>query len=70
MAMTREDRLRLREVLLYLADCLVAVNDMQEMHNCNDCAISRKCAYVPMPGQCARWNCPLWQGGEREEAAP
>lgn len=70
MAMTREDRLRLREVLLYLADCLVAVNDMQEMHNCNDCAISRKCAYVPMPGQRVRWNCPLWQGGEREEAAP
>lgn len=43
---------------------------LDEMHNCNDCAISRKCAYVPMPGQRVRWNCPLWQGGEREEAAP
>ena len=70
MAMTREDRMRLREFLLYLADCMLAVNDMQEMHNCNDCAIKRKCGYVPTLGQRVRWNCPLWQGDKQKEASP
>lgn len=66
MGMTKEERIRLRKALLYIADCLAAVNDMQEMHNCNDCGIKNKCEYVPEPGQKVRWNCPLWRG--RKEA--
>ena len=59
--MTKEERLKLRQTLLYLADVMVAVDTMQSMHNCNDCGIVRKCDYVPEPGAPVRWNCPLWQ---------
>lgn len=60
--MTKDERLKLRQTLLYLADCMVAVDSMTEMHNCNDCGAVRRCAYVPEPGQPVRWNCPLWEG--------
>ena len=61
MNFTKEDRMKLREIMLYIADCMVAMNDIQSMHNCNDCGIVRRCAYVPEPGTPVRWNCPLWQ---------
>ena len=59
--MTKDERMRLRQTLLYLADCLAAVNDMTEMHNCNDCGKKLDCPYVPIPGTPVRWNCPLWE---------
>lgn len=59
--MTREERAKLRSVLLYVADCMLAVDEMQSQHNCNDCGLKRECAYVPKLGQPVRWNCPLWQ---------
>lgn len=59
--MTKDERTKLRQALLYLADCLAAVNDMTEMHNCNDCEKTRVCPYAPMPGMPVRWNCPLWE---------
>lgn len=62
--MTKEERLKLRQTLLYLADVMVAVDDMREMHDCNDCGIVRKCAYAPKPGQVVRSNCPLWEEKE------
>lgn len=61
MGLNKEDRMKLREMLLYIADCMVAVNDMQEMPNCNDCGIKNRCAYAPEVGTPVRWNCPLWQ---------
>ena len=61
VGMTKEELIRLRKVLLYIADCMIAVNDMMEMHNCNDCGIKNKCEYAPGLGQKVRWNCPLWQ---------
>ena len=69
MGMTREDRIKLRSMLLYIADCMVLVNDVEQMHNCNDCGIKRQCAYVPEIGMPVRWNCPLWQD-KHEEATP
>lgn len=62
--MTKDERFKLRQMLLYLADCMVAADSMTEMPNCNDCGIIRHCAYVPDPGQPVRWNCPLWQSKE------
>lgn len=62
--MTKDERLKLRQTLLYLADAMVAVDTMKEMHNCNDCGNVRQCSYVPEPGQPVRWNCPLWEGKE------
>jgi len=61
VAMTKEERLKLRNALLYIADCMIAVNDMEQMHNCNDCGIKKRCAYAPELGTPVRWNCPLWQ---------
>ena len=61
MGLNKEDRMKLREMLLYIADCMVAVNDMQEMPNCNDRGIKNRCAYAPEVGTPVRWNCPLWQ---------
>jgi len=69
MALTREDRVKLRNMLLYIADCMVAVNDMEQMHNCNDCRIKNRCAYAPEVGTPVRWNCPLWEE-KRKEATP
>lgn len=70
MAMTKEERIRVRNALLYIADCMAAVNDMQETHNCNDCGIEKRCSYAPAPGQRVRWNCPLWQEREKENSEP
>ena len=67
MAMTKEERIILRKALLYIADCMVAVNDMQEMHNCNDCGIRKRCEYLPDVGTPVRWNCPLWQEHKPKE---
>lgn len=66
MAMTREERCKLRKMLLYIADCMIFVNDMEQMHNCNDCGIKNRCSYVPEPGTPVRWNCPLWQEDHKE----
>ena len=49
--MTSDERMKIREALLYIADCMVAVNDMHSQHNCNDCGLKLRCAYVPHPGQ-------------------
>ena len=62
--MTKDERRKLREMLLYLADCMVAVDDMQSQHNCNDCGIKNKCAYTPKLGTPVRWNCVLWEPKE------
>ena len=59
--MTKEERINLRNALLYIADCMSAVNEMQETHNCNDCGLKLRCAYVQQAGQPVRWNCPLWR---------
>ena len=58
---SKEERLRLRNALLYIADCMIAVNDMKEMNNCNNCGIKPICADAPELGTPVRWNCPLWQ---------
>ena len=58
--MTREERSKLREALLHMADCLLAVNEMMDQHNCNDCGSSGRCAVAPKLGEPVRWNCPLW----------
>ena len=64
--MTKDERLKLRQALLYLADVLVAVDELGKMHDCNDCGNVLKCEYAPEPGQPVRWNCPLWEGKEHE----
>jgi hypothetical protein len=64
--MTKDERIKLRTALLYIADCMVAVNDMQEMNNCNNCGIKNRCAYAPEVGTPVRWNCPLWQGKQEK----
>lgn len=66
--MTKEERIKLRETLLYLADGLIVLNDIEHMHSCNDCGIQRKCQYVPRIGQPVRYNCPLWEGNEQQES--
>ena len=59
--MTREDRAKLRNTLLYLADCLVFVKDMEGMTNCNTCGQKGKCGFAPEPGEPIRYNCPHWK---------
>lgn len=61
MAMTREERIKLRRALLYIADCMIAVNDMEEMNNCNNCGTKKTCPYAPEVGTPVRYNCPLWK---------
>ena len=64
MQIREEDRTRIRETLLYLADSMILLNDISKMHTCNDCGISTKCAYCPRVGKPVRYNCPLWQQKE------
>lgn len=69
--MTREEREELRKNLLYLADCMILINDIEKMPSCNDCGIKFRCAYCPNVGQPVRYNCPLWvsdvpKGGSKE----
>ena len=66
MALTKDERIKLRKALLYIADCMIAVNDMESMNNCNNCGIKKCCGYAPEVGTPVRWNCPLWQ----EKAKP
>lgn len=63
--MNRQDRAKLRSMLHYIADCMIAIDDMEQMNNCNNCGIQKRCAYVPEVGTPVRWNCPLWK--ERDE---
>lgn len=63
--MTKDELMKLRSMLLYLADCLVAINDMWGSNNCNNCGIKNRCTYAPEVGTPVRWNCPLWQEDER-----
>jgi len=34
-------------------------------NNCNNCK-KKNCEYRPECGESVRWNCPLWEGGEKE----
>ncbi len=59
--MTREERIKLRTDLLYIADCLELINDLEISNNCNNCGIKGLCEYTPEVGEPVRWNCPLWK---------
>ncbi len=63
--MTRDERIKLRSYLLYIADCLLLMNDMEKMHNCNDCGIKGLCGETPRCGEPVRWNCPHWVEKEK-----
>ena len=67
MQIREEDRAKIRETLLYIADSMILLNDIAKMNTCNDCGISRKCAYCPRPGESVRYNCPLWQPKEEQK---
>ena len=69
--MTKEEREELRKNLLYLADCMILINDIENMQSCNDCGIKFRCAYCPRVGQSVRYTCPLFvsdepKGGSKE----
>ena len=61
MQIREEDRTKIRDALLYLADSMILLNDISKMSTCNDCGIKKKCAYCPRVGAPVRYNCPLWQ---------
>ena len=65
--MTREARMELHNTLIYLADCLLAVDMLSRMHSCNDCGNVRACAYAPTWGEEVRYNCPLWAQPKRPD---
>lgn len=65
MRIGEEERAKIRESLLYLADSMILLNDISKMNTCNDCGISTKCAYCPRVGKPVRYNCPLWQQIEK-----
>ena len=65
MRIGEEERAKIMEALLYLADSMVLLNDIAKMNTCNDCGIQRKCNYCPRPGESVRYNCPLWQQQEK-----
>ncbi len=49
----------------YLYDCLRALRNIWELNDCNKCGKKRECEYVPKPGQIVRYNCPLFEEGEK-----
>lgn len=63
--MTRDERIMLRNALLYIADCMIYVNNMEKMPTCNDC-IRKNCKYRPEFGDPVRYNCPHHMEGDSE----
>lgn len=39
-------------------------NELDALHNCNDCGKLKGCEYAPPIGATARINCPLWRAEE------
>lgn len=44
----------------YTLDCLMALRNIQNSGDCNECA-NRGCLYKPKAGQLTRYNCPLFR---------
>ena len=45
----------------YELDVLMCYRDIEKSGDCNNCAKSNSCEYVPEPGQLVRYNCPFYQ---------
>lgn len=50
----------LKSALYSLIDIISAYESLMELPDCNVCGRSRRCGYLPQPGQTVRINCPLW----------
>lgn len=48
--------------IYYIADVLQFAAEILQLPNCNDCAKTKSCQYVPGWGKTVRYNCPFWQG--------
>lgn len=44
----------------YILDSLMALRNIEESGNCNNCCLVKNCEYAPKAGQPVRINCPLW----------
>lgn len=58
--MTKDERIKMREALLWLADMLLYAEKTMDACDCNNCGKWMRCEYLPKPGQLVRINCPLW----------
>lgn len=48
----------------YILDSLCALRNIYKTGCCNDCAVKRKCQYVPDYGEMVRYNCPFYERSE------
>ena len=62
--MTKDERQKLKETILYLYDAMLMLDTIEQMNNCNTCGIKKKCGYCPRLGENVRYNCPLWEVAE------
>ena len=62
--MTKDERIKVRKTLLWLADMLMYAESTMDSGDCNNCGKVLRCAYIPKPGQLVRINCPLWAAKE------
>lgn len=45
----------------YILDTLMAYRNIVSTGDCNRCANTKTCEYIPKPGQLVRHNCPFYE---------
>ena len=48
--------------MAYILDTLMAYRRIVQSGDCNSCAVSKNCKYVPKLGEQVRYNCPFYKG--------
>lgn len=57
---------QIRNALFKLIDALNYMDQICNLHDCNDCGIKNECQYLPKLGDAVRINCPLWKPKQKE----
>lgn len=64
------ERNRLKDIILdtrYVLECLVSLDKIQSLGNCNNCNLSNRCKYAPELGDPVRYNCPFYESKRYED---